>query len=71
MSDEKVVVLSNALVKNNLLKELDLSGSNSSFMGDLITGAGCAAFFTVLRNPNSALEKLNLTSNLITDHILT
>eukprot|EP00579_Thalassiosira_antarctica_P013627 CAMPEP_0201938610 /NCGR_PEP_ID=MMETSP0903-20130614/41659_1 /ASSEMBLY_ACC=CAM_ASM_000552 /TAXON_ID=420261 /ORGANISM="Thalassiosira antarctica, Strain CCMP982" /LENGTH=652 /DNA_ID=CAMNT_0048479899 /DNA_START=124 /DNA_END=2079 /DNA_ORIENTATION=+ len=61
MNDETVSSIANALTNNCRLRELRLSSNND------VTAAGWEAFSTVLQNPNSALEKLDLQSNSIND----
>eukprot|EP00579_Thalassiosira_antarctica_P030532 CAMPEP_0202030048 /NCGR_PEP_ID=MMETSP0905-20130828/64294_1 /ASSEMBLY_ACC=CAM_ASM_000554 /TAXON_ID=420261 /ORGANISM="Thalassiosira antarctica, Strain CCMP982" /LENGTH=476 /DNA_ID=CAMNT_0048593833 /DNA_START=1937 /DNA_END=3367 /DNA_ORIENTATION=+ len=61
INDEVVNSLTNALVNNNKLRELDLSWNGH------ITATGCEAFSAVLQNPGSALEKLDLSGNSIND----
>ena len=64
ITDDVAAVLTNALANNSMLRELDLSYSD-------VTATGWVGFSTVLRNPNSALEKLDLRGNLINDHVMT
>jgi len=65
ITDEVAAVLTNALANNSRLRELDLSYNH------FVTATGWVGFSTVLRNPNSALEKLNLRGNRIIDHVMT
>jgi hypothetical protein len=62
---EVATALSNALATNNSrLRELDLSYSSD------VTTMGCEAFSTVFCNPNTALEKLDMIDNHITNHVM-
>ena len=63
-ADEVVAALSNALANNSRLRELDLSYNSD------VTATGWEAFSTVLRNPNTALEKVDMIGNHITDHVM-
>jgi Leucine-rich repeat (LRR) protein len=65
ITDEVAAVLTNALANNSKLRELDL-GYNRD-----VTATGWVGFSTVLRNPNSALEILDLGGNRINDHVMT
>ena len=64
ITDEVAAVLTNALANISMLRELDLSYSD-------VTATGWVGFSTVLRNPNSALEILDLSGNHINDHVMT
>ena len=64
ITDEVAAVLTNALANISMLRELDLSYSD-------VTATGWVGFSTVLRNPNSALEILDLSDNRINDHVMT
>jgi len=65
ITDEVAAVLTNALANISRLRELDL-GFNRD-----VTATGWVEFSTVLRNPNSALEILDLGGNRINDHVMT
>jgi hypothetical protein len=56
--------LTNALINNSCLLDLSLCCNAD------ITQAGWVALSNVLRNPNSALEELDLTSNFINDEVM-
>ena len=64
--DDDVTYLSNALALNCTLKWLDFRGCNNRG----VTVSGWRAFSAVFRNPNSALETVNLRSNSINDDAL-
>ena len=63
-TDEVVAAFANALANNISLRELDLSSNHD------ITAMGWVAFSAVLRNPNSALERLGLRCNNINDNVM-
>mmetsp|Transcript_26264 Transcript_26264/g.56396 ORF Transcript_26264/g.56396 Transcript_26264/m.56396 type:complete len:272 (-) Transcript_26264:183-998(-) len=63
INDEALNSLTNALVGNNMLRELYLQGTR-------ITTTGWEAFSAVLRSRTSALEKLDLTFSLLNDDTL-
>jgi hypothetical protein len=65
ITDEVAAVLTNALANDSRLRELDLSCNPD------VTATGWVGFSAVLRNPNSALEKLDLRGNRINDHVMT
>ncbi len=65
ITDEVAAVLTNALANDSRLRELDLSYTH------FVTATGWGGFSTVLRNPNSALEILDLSDNRINDHVMT
>ncbi len=62
--EDIAAALTNALINNSRLRELDLSTNRS------ITPAWWIAFLTVRHNPISALEKLNLSCNEIINEIV-
>jgi len=64
MDNEAVAPIQNALVKNCRLRELSLQNNSG------ITPKGWEAFSTVLRNPNSALEKLDIRNNSINNYAM-
>ncbi len=64
INDHAVASFAGALVANNRLRVLDLSGNLA------VTPAGWETFSTVLRNPISALEYLHMDNNSINDHAL-
>lgn len=57
LDDDLIQSLTNALANNGLLRKLNL-GNNWQ-----ITDVGWETFAAVLRNPNSSLEKLDLSPN--------
>jgi hypothetical protein len=61
MNEKAVTSLSDALLHNTTMKTLNLEGNRS------ITLAGWNAIFRLLRNPNFALEELDLRCNHIAD----
>ena len=63
-SNEDVTHLANSLTNNCRLIELDISINSE------VTSSGWRAFAAVLQNPNSALEKVDLTGNQINNDIL-
>ena len=65
ITDEVATALRNALANNSMLRELGLVSNRD------VTATGWVGFSTVLRNPNSALEILDLRGNLINDHVMT
>ena len=65
ITDEVAAAIKNALANNSRLRELDLRYSHD------VTATGWVGFSTVLRNPNSALEILDLGGNCIDDHVMT
>ena len=64
ITDKVAAALSNALANNSRLRELDLSYNVG------VTPMGWEAFSTVLCNPNTALEKVDIVVNDITDHVM-
>ena len=64
ITDEMVAALTNALVNNSSLEELDLKCNRD------VSTTGWSAFSAVLRNPNSALERLGLRCNNINDNVM-
>ena len=65
ITDEVATALRNALTNNSRLRELGLVSNRD------VTATGWVGFSTVLRNPNSSLEKLDLRGNRINDHVMT
>ena len=67
ITDEVATALRNALANNinSRLRELGLVSNRD------VTAMGWVGFSTVLRNPNSALEILDLSDNHINDHVMT
>ena len=63
LNDGTIQLLAPTLAINSRLIELDLSN-----IGDSVTDAGWDAPFIVLRGSTSALKKLDLSSNTITDN---
>lgn len=63
-SNEDVTHLANSLTNNCRLIELDISINSE------VTSSGWRAFAAVLQNPNSALEKVDLTGNQINNDVL-
>jgi hypothetical protein len=63
-NDDEIQCLSTALASNSRLRELQLSCNRD------VTATGWEALATVLRNPNSALERLDLNSNKIDDRTI-
>ena len=61
INDEAINNLTNALIKNTKLRELDLSSNSNA------TRTGWQSFSAVLQSPISALERLDLHSNYIND----
>ena len=59
ITDEVAAVLTNALANNSMLRELGLVSNRD------VTATGWVGFSTVLHNPNSALEILDLRGNRI------
>ena len=59
INDEVSAALSIALTNNSRLRELDLSRNL------YVTATGWVGFSVVLRNPNTALEKMDLSDNQI------
>ena len=64
ITDEVIDALTNVLVNNNMLRELNLRRNQH------VTTAGWVALSNVLRDPNSALEKLDLSHNRMKDNVL-
>ena len=64
LRDEDVTYLANSLANNCLLKRLNLQSNG------MVTDLGWGALCTVFRNPNSALESVNLGHNSISDNLL-
>ena len=64
INDNVMNTFSGALANNNKLKELILS------YNDDVSPMGLSALSVVLRNPNSALEKLDLECNDINDNVM-
>ena len=64
LDDDLIQSLTNALANNGLLRKLNL-GNNWQ-----ITDVGWETFAAVLRNPNSSLEKLDLSPNEISDQAM-
>ena len=67
LNDSIVLTITNALLRNTILKTLDLS---YSIGGDGITIASWGSLFNLLQGSNSALENLNLSFNYITDKVV-
>ena len=67
ITDEGLADLTNALVKNSVLKELAILGDDELTN---INEGGWVTFSNVLRNPRSALTKLSLLNNSITDNAM-
>jgi Ran GTPase-activating protein (RanGAP) involved in mRNA processing and transport len=65
INDDAFNHLTNSIASNNKLKELGLGYNHS------VSAAGWEGLSTILRNPNSALEKLYLQGNSINDRTLT
>lgn len=63
LNDGTIQLLASTLAINSRLIELDLSN-----IGDSVTNAGWDALSIVLRSSTSALKKLDLSSNTITDN---
>ena len=63
-TDENIAALANALVNNRSLREINLSLINGE------SEAGWSAFSPVLRNPESALEIIDLSKNSINDELV-
>jgi hypothetical protein len=63
-TDEIIAALANALVINRSLREINLSLINGE------SEAGWSAFSPVLRNPESALEIIDLSKNSINDDVM-
>ena len=68
ITDEGVADLTNALVNNSVLKELAILGDDE--LSTNINEAGWVTLSNVLRNPRSALTKLSLLNNTITDNAM-
>ena len=64
LDDDLIQSLANALANKGLLRKLNL-GNNWQ-----ITNVGWETFAAVLRNPNSSLEKLDLSPNEISDQTM-
>jgi hypothetical protein len=64
LDDELIQSLANALANNGLLRKLNLSNNWQ------ITNVGWETFAAVLRNPNSSLEKLDLSPIEISDQAM-
>ena len=64
LNDELVQTLTTALVHNSRLRELNISANWE------ITPAGWQSFAPVLRNPNSALDKLDVSHNPLGDQVM-
>lgn len=62
--DDVAAALTNAFINNSRLRELDFSTNRS------ITLTGWMAFLTVLLNPISVLEKLNLSCNEMINEVV-
>ena len=62
--DDVAAALTNAFINNSRLRELDFSTNRS------ITPTGWMAFLTVLLNPISVLEKLNLSCNEMINEVV-
>ena len=67
ITDEGLSDLTNALVKNSVLKELVILDDDELTN---INEGGWVTFSNVLRNPRSALTKLSLLNNSITDNAM-
>jgi len=67
LNDSIVLTITNALLRNTILKTLDLS---YSIGGGGITIASWGSLFNLLQGSNSALENLNLSFNYITDKVV-
>jgi len=63
-ADDIIAALANALVNNRSLREISLSLING------VSEAGWSAFSAVLRNPESALEIIDLSKNSINDEVM-
>jgi hypothetical protein len=65
ITDEVAAVLTNSLGNDSRLRKLSLVSNRD------VTATRWVGFSTVLRNPNSSLEKLDLRGNHINDHVMT
>ena len=64
ITNEGVDALTNVLVNNSRLRELELRYNKN------VTAMRWVALSSVLRNPSSALKKLDLRDNSINDHVM-
>ena len=64
ITNEGVDALTNVLVNNSRLRELEIRYNKN------VTAMRWVASSSVLRNPSSALEKLDLRANSINDHVM-
>ena len=64
ITDENIAALTNALVNNRSLREINLS-----LIGG-VSEAGCTAFSALLRNPESVLEIIDLSCNSVNDEVM-
>ena len=64
ITDEGIDALANVLVNNSRLRELSLRRNHN------VTAAGWVTLSSALRDPNSALEKLDLSRNHINDNVM-
>ena len=65
ITDEVATALTIALANNSRLRKLDLSSNHD------VTATGWVGFSVVLRNPNTALEILDLQDNDLNDQVIT
>ena len=64
ITDEGIDALANVLINNSRLRELSLRRNQN------VTAAGWVTLSSALRDPNSALEKLDLSRNRINDNVM-
>lgn len=70
-TDEDMASLGESLANNCVVRSIDLSSNNNTSIEDhTITSAGWGSLSSVLRNPNSAMEKIDLRFNNINDDVI-